>query len=50
MRYEAPTPTGEMVPHRNVGVHTGDTYKMTFYMGEGDEEVQTMTLDLKRAK
>ncbi|MDA8593137.1 DUF1579 domain-containing protein [Planctomycetota bacterium] len=50
MRYEAPTPMGEMVPHRNVGVHTGDTYKMTFYMGEGDEEVQTMTLDLKRAK
>jgi hypothetical protein len=39
-----------MVPHRNVGVHTGDTYKMTFYMGEGDAEVQTMTLDLKRAK
>jgi hypothetical protein len=50
MHYEAPTPMGEMVPHRNLGVHTGDTYKMTFYMGEGDAEVQTMTLDLKREK
>lgn len=50
MRYEAPTPTGEMLPHRNVSVQKGDTYKMTFYMGEGDAEVQTMTLELVRKK
>jgi len=50
MLYMAPMPTGEVVPHRNVSVHTGDTYKMTFFMGEGDAEVQTMTLDLTRAR
>jgi len=50
MRYEAPGPTGEMLPHRNVGVHTGDRYSMTFYMGEGDAEVRTMTLELQRSE
>jgi len=50
MRYEAPTPMGELVPHRNVSVHTKDTYSMTFFMGEGDAEVQTMTLDLTRSE
>ncbi len=50
MRYEAPAPTGEMLPHRNVSVHTKDAYRMTFFMGEGDAEVQTMTLDLTRSE
>lgn len=50
MLYEAPTPTGEVLPHRNLGVHAGDSYTMTFFMGEGDAEVQTMTLNLTRSK
>jgi hypothetical protein len=51
MRYEGPHPqTGQMVPHRNVSKFTGDSYAMEFFIGEGDAETKTMTIDMKRKK
>ncbi len=41
---------GDLVPHRSVTTWTADGYKATFFQGEGDSELQTMTIDMKRKK
>lgn len=51
MKWEAPVEGAEgMVPHRNVTKHEKDAYTITFFNGEGDAEVETMTIAMKRKK
>ncbi len=51
MHYKGPHPaTGEMVAHRNVSKFTDDTYSMEFFVGQGDAEMKSMTISMKRVK
>ncbi|MEM1448887.1 MAG: DUF1579 family protein [Planctomycetota bacterium] len=43
-------PDGALVPHRNVTTHGKDAYESIFYMGEGADEVEVMTISMKRVK
>ncbi|MCB9903381.1 MAG: DUF1579 family protein [Planctomycetes bacterium] len=49
MHYEAINMmTGEMTPHSNVMTMGENSYTLEFYMGEGDEAMHTMTIEMKR--
>jgi hypothetical protein len=48
MRWEAPGMTGDMVNHRSETVRKDDSYTSTFFMGEGDEEMKSMVIEMKR--
>lgn len=51
LRWRAPMPgVGDDVAQRSVTEYSGDSYVMTFFMGEGDEQVEYMTLSMKRKK
>lgn len=51
MHWSAPMPgTDIMTPHRSVMTTTDDTYELKFYMGEGETEMQNMTISMKRKK
>lgn len=46
-----PMPGVEMkVRHRQVTVHKGDKYVSTFYMGEGDKEIENMKISMTKKK
>lgn len=40
----------DLVPHRYVMDRKDDSYKMTFYQGEGDAEFTSMTIEMSRKK
>ena len=49
VRWEAPDPmTGKLIPHRYESVMKEDSAVTTFYMGEGDAEVKSMTIEMRR--
>ena len=50
MRWRAPDMTGQMTQHRYDAVMSADRYFSTFYMGEGDEAVKSMVIDLNKKK
>ena len=48
MRWEAPGPTGEVIPHRSIMTGTEDAYDLKFYMETPDGEINSMTISMKR--
>ena len=51
MKWIAPAQgMGELTPHRMVTEWKEDSYTSNFFMGEGDAEVPTMTIEMKRKK
>jgi len=49
MHYEAMNMmTGKLSPHSNVMTMTENSYKLEFYMGEGDAAMHTMTIEMQR--
>ena len=51
MKWEAPAEGQEgLVPYRMVTKFTGDAYTSKMYMGEGDSEVHSMTIEMKKQK
>lgn len=51
MRWRAPMGgVGDPVAQRSVTEHDGDTYVMTFFSGEGKDEIEFMSLSMKKKK
>lgn len=52
VKWMAPPMPGvkELVHHRQVTVHKGDEYVSTFYMGEGDDEMENMKITMTKKK